>query len=277
MSGLEQTVDRLARNRGVCLALVVVYVVVSIVLHRPVGDVVLALRDAVGVPLFATGVTVLGVAVVVLVLLLLQRRLRDRDPVVMPLVLGVLLLQVAVYVTLVGYHSEVVHFPQYALLAVPIYALNRRFGSTIVWVTLAGAADELVQYASGMSLYLDFNDIVLNAVGGAFGLALVVLAGVSRDDGPRPTWPELLRAPAAIAAASVVGLTVAAWVGGLVDFYLVGGIADAPIVLSRRDRPPEWWLHPANGKSFHILRPLPALALLTAVAWFHAAMDRRRS
>jgi len=45
-------------------------------------------------------------------------------------------LVVASYHLLIVYSVEAIHFIQYALLAIPVYALTLSFGKTVFWVTL---------------------------------------------------------------------------------------------------------------------------------------------
>jgi len=77
--------------------------------------------------------------------------------------------------------NEVFHYPQYALLAWLIArALDpehrrRIAGRVLFWTTLAGAADELLQYlwvTASYSHYFDGNDVLVNLVAAAAGLLL---------------------------------------------------------------------------------------------------------
>ena len=77
---------------------------------------------------------------------------------------------------------EVVHFPQYALLAMLIYPITGNFTSTLIWATLLGILDEGYQYfylSPDDTGYYDFNDVVTNVVGGAIGLIILRLSGIN--------------------------------------------------------------------------------------------------
>ena len=76
---------------------------------------------------------------------------------------------------------EYLHYPQYALLAAAMAWLidptrtRFAFGPVLFAVTLLGIADETLQYTwitVSYSNYLDFNDFVLNLLGGFMGLLL---------------------------------------------------------------------------------------------------------
>jgi hypothetical protein len=73
---------------------------------------------------------------------------------------------------------EDVHYPQYALLA---YVLARGLPTLEgAWLgsTILGAADEGYQFVAlprGTPGYFDWNDVVLNAIGSAFGIVIAVM------------------------------------------------------------------------------------------------------
>lgn len=76
---------------------------------------------------------------------------------------------------------EYLHYPQYALLAFLIARFHDPdrtvfvIGLVLLTVTLLGIADEVLQYTwitISYSNYLDFNDFLLNLLGGAAGLML---------------------------------------------------------------------------------------------------------
>lgn len=71
---------------------------------------------------------------------------------------------------------EVVHFLQYGVFAMLCFPLIQNYILTLTWVTLAGAIDEAYQYfylSPQRTDYYDFNDVVTNLIGGAFGLLLI--------------------------------------------------------------------------------------------------------
>jgi len=68
---------------------------------------------------------------------------------------------------------EVVHFPQYALFAIMLFPIVKKYQSALIWSTLAGSLDEAYQYfylSPNDTGYYDFNDVVTNLIGAAFGI-----------------------------------------------------------------------------------------------------------
>jgi hypothetical protein len=81
---------------------------------------------------------------------------------------------------------ESVHFPQYALIAVLIGSVGAAKDVAWLLAIALGALDELHQLValrSGRPDYFDWNDVVLNAIGAAFGVA-ILLAGNRRHEVP---------------------------------------------------------------------------------------------
>lgn len=75
-------------------------------------------------------------------------------------------------------HSEIIHFPQYALLALLLYPIIRNLPETLFLTMVLGLLDECYQYfvlAPNKTAYLDFNDMWLNTLGAGLG---TLLAGI---------------------------------------------------------------------------------------------------
>ena len=181
------------------------------------------------------------------------------------------------YVFLVALSSEAIHFPQYALLAIPLFALTGRVVDTLLWVVLLGAVDEGYQYwvlKRDWGIYYDFNDVLLNIFGGALGVLLVLAApaaarAVNNNRSPR----SLLRSAAVITSVALV-------LAGMV-LYAVGRLHLAPqsdgpepwILLSRGAIGNAFWTKVEWGKDFHILRPMAAVAWIAALTAFYGRLD----
>ncbi len=140
---------------------------------------------------------------------------------------------------------EAIHYPQYALLAWLL--VRSAIGLERSWLTATalGAADEIWQWQTlsrAVPGYLDWNDVVLNAVGAALGVLVVV---------------RMRRAPVAEPVLSATCVAGALAVAGLV------ALASGPLV-----QRPFYRLTP-GGRWFHLLSPFEAVLCLAAI-WFVA-------
>ena len=140
---------------------------------------------------------------------------------------------------------EAIHYPQYALLAWLL--VRSAIGLERSWLTATalGAADEIWQWQTlsrAVPGYLDWNDVVHNAVGAALGVLVVV---------------RMRRAPVAEPVLSATRVAGALAVAGLV------ALASGPLV-----QRPFYRLTP-GGRWFHLLSPFEAVLCLAAI-WFVA-------
>jgi len=225
-------------------------------------------------------VTIAGVLIGAGVAALAAKRLRKRPAGALIARYGVMTvaLIVLIYNTMFAINTEAIHFPQYALLGMVLLPLTRRVTETITWVTLFGAFDEAWQYWVLSNqidfVYFDFNDIILNLLGGAFGvlLALVLLheaVGVT-DSGYG--WRDYSRSTAFRATAAFVVVGAALWLAGRLAVFPDPA---AWIVLARSGPRATFWETSYWGKTTHVLLPFEGLPLIAVLLGLYLPLDRR--
>ena len=179
---------------------------------------------------------------------------------------------------------EVVHFPQYAVLAVLIFARSGSFARTMFYVALVGAVDEAVQFYvvhPNWGINLDLNDMVYNALGGGLGCTLVYLAVEGRFE------PSRRKGRLSGLARVTPVLIVLALVAGGVVLSRAGlfGLDPRPdgsrprFVVRRNGPPRQFWHHTSWGKSYHELSPGEAGVIGLALFALYGGLDlsgRRR-
>jgi hypothetical protein len=190
-------------------------------------------------------------------------------------------LVVVSYKMLIIFNVENIHYLQYALLTVPVFAIVTRYGETVFWVTLLGALDEAYQYfvlyPDRKEFYFDFNDIVLNLVGAGIGVAFIytllnVKANPFTFDFPlRRKW---YRSPAFLVTAIISFGLFTLYVTGLLKFYPGPEASGALIVLSRIPAPATFWIEPKVGNTFHILSPLEGVVSAAVIMACYSFLDR---
>jgi len=189
-------------------------------------------------------------------------------------------LVVVSYKTLVVFNVENIHFPQYAILALPVFALLKHFGTTVFWVTLLGALDEAYQYfvlyRDNNAVYLDFNDIVLNLIGAGIGITLIYTLSDPKSE------PSAFHANSTRKRNKFIILAVTAcilfggislYTAGVLRFYPEANVPNAPILLSRLPAPTQFWEIPTRGKPFHIFHPLEGLFFSAILIACYSLMD----
>jgi len=192
-------------------------------------------------------------------------------------------LAVLFFRTLFCMNIEAIHYPQYAILAVLLFALTGSFAQTILWATLGGLLDEGYQYfylyAGRKWIYMDFNDVILNSVGAGLGLVMLYVAGVHaarwRRGGPARPRP-LYASPAGIAIGAFAVGCIALYSAGLLRVLPAAETHPWTIVL-RRCGPAKAFWNPMNwGKTFHEVQPWEWVVVSIVLISFYALLDRLR-
>lgn len=180
----------------------------------------------------------------------------------------------ASYNTLLVANLESIHYPQYALLAVPVFALTTSFGQTVLAITLLGAIDEAYQFFVLENWkYFDFNDIILNLVGGGIGVLLVFTFSTRRPAArTRRLW-RLVRSPLFLATFLVVAAGFLLYLLGLLKLYPGPDAAGAWIVLSKVASSDAFWITLPWGRKYHVLTPIEGLVLAGVLTGCYAFMD----
>jgi hypothetical protein len=218
------------------------------------------------------GVLLLGVRVARV------HRIRALSHFVLWLVLLVLMYLADRY--LIVNNAERIHFPQYAILAL-LLGFSLRSEVLIFFVTsFAGFVDEFLQFVMDpvVTNYLDFNDIVLNILGAALGVAFL-LAFRRPATIEQATYEKRFRTVFLVSMSGTALVVVAALVLGRIVmvmehveqrsvFDIVHGKLSFIMSFERHD---QFWQKSYFGKVFHILTSLEGLVtalFLSAFAWW---------
>jgi VanZ family protein len=181
------------------------------------------------------------------------------------------------YQTLIVFNVEIIHFPQYAILALPVFALFRTFGETVFWVTLLGALDEAFQYfILHPETSFDFNDIILNLIGAGIGVVLISILWSPK------VRPQTLHNNRSRKLNRTLIFAITAWIllGG-VSLYAAGILRFSPdantpnalIVLRSQPPPTQFWTVLGRGKPYHQLHPIGGIFFSAVLIGCYSLMD----
>jgi len=178
--------------------------------------------------------------------------------------LATLALIVLSFNTILVVNVEIIHFIQYALLALLVFPLFSSYQETLFWSTVLGAIDEGYQYlvlAPERTNYYDFNDVLIDMVGATLGLILLSAYGVNKAKLLTFYQRSSFRGFVVITLLVLVALGM-----GWMTIYpsVDGSMAYFPLI---KKVSTEFWtiIHP--NVNFHVVRPLEWL-ILTILLWF---------
>ncbi len=178
---------------------------------------------------------------------------------------GLIVFAVAGYVLLMSYPTEVVHYLQFGILGVLLSVALRRVERAFVLTVVFGMLDEAYQYwwlHRHWGVYFDFNDVLLNIIAAALGLATVATL-----------WPEILvenkitaetqgrrekrlrcNAAHVFALTFVALFTVGVWTGLIA--IQAADVRDHTLLLLNRMKPFETFWETFNGATaqHHVVR-----------------------
>lgn len=170
---------------------------------------------------------------------------------------------------------EAVHFPEYAILAILLFSITRRFSHAVFYLMLLSTADETLQFINAMhrhwATYLDFNDLTFNLLGGCMGCLLLHLDRGDDFADRRPL--PLSRSPifwTCLGLTLTIGLLYVT--GVMQTFYNADG-SHAPLYLYNQKMPPYWHMGPMN-RPYHNLFPWEALPLFAILMWINSLLSR---
>jgi len=179
--------------------------------------------------------------------------------------------------TLLVNNIESIHFIQYAILSLPVFALTGSFGETVFWITLLGAVDEAYQYFIlydyARDVYFDFNDIILNLIGGGIGVVVIYTLFRREPISSFPSSKKWRKTPLIIFSV-IMACSVALYLSGLMRFYPEAG-SKALILLSRVPAPDQFWITLEWGKTYHVLSPFEGTLLAVILICVYAFLDNK--
>lgn len=259
-----------------------VYYVATVLLHDRVSRISVWFQEKLTISVYNDGLAIIGVVLIALFFFYMVSRIMkgdDRTFKALYLLITLVLVTVAFH-TLLTINAEYVHFFQYAILTVPIFALTLKYGETVFWVTLLGALDEAYQYFILYPdfRYFDFNDVILNLLGGGMCSILILVTfdrSALRMLQLRPASGGRSRHRVAIASMVLLSGFLISYVSGLVRLYPDPESGGKFIVLNRGPAHSSFWNRVDWGKTLHILHPAEGTVLAGLLVGLYSLIDYR--
>ena len=262
----------LKRNRPVNIAILLLYYAVVVLPHKWFGT---FLNTEVFSRMSRSqyNKTVLIIFVILLMMIIIHFiksiRTNPKKLILTSTLLFSLLLAIIISKTLFVINIEMVHFPQYAILAILLLPLCGDMFQALIIATLAGGIDEAYQYfilAPDDTGYYDFNDVVTNLVGAAIGIIYARAVGWAQIKsrqfiGSPAFYMLILITSILLLLRSLNILTIYPSAGGVVSLVVY--------------QPPTFWSQLPLGLVYHVLTPLEGTIIIILLWAVYAIFFRR--
>lgn len=262
----------LKNNKKVNIFLAIIYYLLVVLPHEEVGKFIAkTLDEPYGRDTYNLIILILGLLGTIGYLLPIWKRVNtlDRGKGRIWFAFGMTLLFILVsFNTLLVVNVEIIHFIQYAILALLLFPLLNNYRDTLFYATVFAAIDEGYQYfvlAPLRTEYFDFNDIIIDLIGAALGLLLLWIIGV-KDKVSNQKW---FQTPTFIGFIGLTTLTIIAYLTGILAIYPSESDPQAPILLVRKIQENFWTIIHPNVK-FHVVRPLEGMLILGSLFYFYS-------
>lgn len=163
---------------------------------------------------------------------------------------------------------EMIHFPQYAMVTILLFPILNNYQSALILATLLSFIDEAYQYfylAPNDTGYFDFNDIITNIIGCAFGLIALKVFDI-RGLPKQPKFYFTVDIWATVFL--IIGISCLYWLDTW-SIYPQDGIP-YPLIKKKLN---SFWTEIPPGIVYHVVRPFEALIITPLFILFYSKMD----
>ncbi|MFC2084638.1 VanZ family protein [Bacteroidota bacterium] len=255
-----------------------IYFIIAVLFHNPVSDYIHTLYKKYTFKAFSYFIIIFSLVIFILLIIYLVNYILKHQSKLRTVIytLFTTLLMYFAFDLLISYNSELIHYPQYAILFVLIFPFNRRFVETIIICSLFSVVDELYQFIVLKGLYFDFNDLLLNFIGASLGAVTVYIltgsqAGAHLVKTAEYKLKQFLFSKSFSIALILLAVTVILFLTNVFGYW-----ADDNAVINicrelNHDRS-YWQTKPAGG-NWHILYPLEGAIILYVLPFLYLGLD----
>ncbi len=171
----------LSRRKVINIAIVLIYFIIVVLPHKWFGNRIVDLFTQFSRQTYQLSMLIIALVFIAVYLFIVYRLMRKNYSNYSLIFLVILLvLTILSYPLLIIHYVETIHFLQYAILAFLLIPLCRNYYKLMFWGLILAFFDEAYQYfylAVDDTPHYDFNDIILNQLGLAYGVFPVSLKG----------------------------------------------------------------------------------------------------
>lgn len=266
-------INWLSQHRLINLVMIFIYYLLVVLPHEQVGILVNDIFGDLDRPVYDLIITCISTGLLCLIVLFLFNKIK-RHPnkkIIWFYLLSTVLFAILCFKILFVVNIEFVHFVQYALFAMLCFPLTLNYMHTLIWATLAGALDEAYQYfylSPNRTDYYDFNDVIINLIGAAFGLIVIKILNPAYQSF---NWKTFFQSHLFYCLVNLSLLIAIALASNLIGLYPNDTKAQYLLV---KKMPAQFWSTVYPKIVYHILLPLEALLLMIGLFTFYGGLEK---
>lgn len=262
---MNRLIEYLSINIKLSSFLVLVYFLLVVLPHEQVGLLVVWIFKSASRETYQTTVTSFGIVMLFTFLFFVYKGYRtQQNKVILPSYLFLtIFLMVISYHMLIIHNIEIIHFAQYAGMAILLFPLVKTISGTIFWSTILGTIDEAYQYfylSPERTDYFDFNDIILDLLGAAIGLSIIISHAKNLNNPIPKRW---YKSPIFLTIAGIIVSTYLLLKTSILQVYPIQeGNSNAILLVKKMEL--DFWTHIKHlHVKFHIVQPLEGVIIIS--------------
>jgi len=269
-SSLLKITNWFSENRSWNICIIIVYYLLVVLPHEEVGQFLTkTLDEPLGRAKYNQIILSLGILGTIGYLLLNRigiKKYPKRLKTVLAYLIITFIFILITFKYLMVVNVEMIHLVQYGLLSLLLFPLFSNFGETLFFTIGLGALDEAYQYwvlTPFSTDYYDFNDLIINLLGGALGVILLFSNGCQN----RRRINNWFQSPVLFITSFFSLLLIIFYNTGVFRIFPEEGVqVQAPLLLVRNIQS-HFWTTAEPDIKFHVIRPF--FGVLTGLILYH--------
>jgi len=262
----------LSQHRLINLALIFIYYLLVVLPHEQVGLIVSKIFGELELSIYNLIITIVSTTLLCVIILFFYKKIKKNpnQKIIWFYLISTVLFAILCFKILFVVNIEFVHFVQYAVFAMLCFPLTLNYTHTLIWATLAGALDEAYQYfylSPHRTEYYDFNDVIINLIGAAFGLIIIKIINPVYQSF---SWKTYFQSHLFYCMVNLSLLIAIAFASNILGLYPTDTKAQYLLV---KKMPTQFWSTVYPEIVYHILLPLEGLLLMIGLFIFYSKLE----
>lgn len=270
---LNRFLNWLLANRWVNFVILMVYFIIAVLPHEEIGLLISSIFSPYTLDSYNRVILIFVACAIIIYLFIVFKLFKEIS---YQAVFGFyainFVLAILCFKILFVLNIEAIHFLQYGIFALLCFPLLRNYSLTLVYTTIAGSIDEAYQFyylAPERTEYYDFNDVIINLIGGVFGL--LIIRGLRRKS-YRYTYKTFFKSKHFLILLSILLFIIGLFATGLLVKNYNPNNLDAKFWLIREPVSQFWKFERQYNLKFHIVQPWEGVLIIASLILLYSKL-----